>query len=158
LLDCIGRYEPEVYAGLSAVAQAWDTPQREAVLARVYPTLKKTSVDFAVMEPASRDPLVRVAAIPMRLSWLDVGSWPSFAQTCPRDEQNNALAAEHLLTDTAECLVASSDPRHLIAMIGCRDLIVVHTPNATLICRADQAEQIKQLQKEVAARLGNEYA
>lgn len=159
LLDCIGRYEPAVHAGLSAVAQAWDTPQREEVLARVYPTLKKISVDFAVMEPASRDPLVRVAAIPMPLSWLDVGSWPSFAQTCPHDGQNNALAAEkHLLSDTADCLVASSDPRHLIAMIGCRDLIVVHTPQATLVCRADQAEQIKQLQKEVQSRLGGDYA
>ena len=69
----------------SAVAEAWDTPRREEVLDRVYPTLKRISVDFAVMEPASRDEAVRVAAIPMPLRWLDVGSWPALAEICPED-------------------------------------------------------------------------
>lgn len=159
LLDCIARYEPAVHEGLLAVGRAWDTPQRQTVLARVYPTLKKISVDFAVMEPASRDARVQVAALPMQLSWLDVGSWPSFAQTCQRDAQGNALAAaKHVLFDSENCLVASSDPEHLVATIGCEDLIVIHTPSATLVCRADQAEQIKQLQKEVETRFGPRYA
>ena len=82
LIDCIRRYRPATWEGLREVAHAWDTPQREEVLGRVYPLLEKISVDFAVMEPASRDAKVRVAAIPMRLRWLDVGSWTSFAETC----------------------------------------------------------------------------
>lgn len=158
LLDCIRRYEPEVHAGLMEVAAAWRTPHRGEVLGRVYPQLKKISVDFAVMEPASRDPEVAVAAIPMDLRWLDVGSWPSFAETCPHDERGNALAAErHLLCDTSGCLVASSDPAHLIAAIGCRDLVVIHTTRATLVCRADMAEKIKDLHKAVESQFGNEY-
>lgn len=158
LLDCIRRYEPAVHAGLMKIAKAWNTPRRGATLAEVYPTLKKTSVDFGVMEPASVDPAVRVAAIPMPLDWLDVGSWPSFAETRPRDENGNALgAAKHLLIDSADCLVASDDPDHLIATIGCRDLIVIHSGNATLVCRADVAEQIKQLQQQVVARFGSRY-
>jgi mannose-1-phosphate guanylyltransferase len=158
LLDCIRRYEPAVADGLAEVAAAWETPRRDEVLARVYPALKKISVDFAVMEPASRDPAVRVAAIPLQLRWLDVGSWPSFAETCPKDACGNALAAErHLLLETDGCLVASDDAEHLIATIGCRDLVVIHTQNATLICRADRAEKIKDLQKMVAERFGPRY-
>jgi mannose-1-phosphate guanylyltransferase len=158
LLDCIRRYEPAVAAGLDEAARAWDTADREAVLARVYPALKKISVDFAVMEPASRDAAVRVAAIPMPLSWLDVGSWPAFAETCPRDENGNSLAAaRHVLVQSKDCLVASNDPQHLIAAIGCEGLLVIHTPNATLICRAEMAEQIKQMQQQVAERFGDEY-
>ena len=72
----------------------------------MYPTLKKISVDFAVMEPASRDPKVRVIAVPMPLKWLDVDSWPFFAQTCPRDADGNAIAARHLLRRTKNTLVA----------------------------------------------------
>jgi mannose-1-phosphate guanylyltransferase len=158
LLDCIRRYEPAVAAGLAEVAAAWETPHRDEVLARVYPDLKRISVDFAVMEPASRDPLVRVAAIPMQLAWLDVGSWPSFAETCPRDARGNALgAARHMLVESDNCLVASADPQHLIATIGCRDLVVIHTGNATLICAAAMAEKIKDLQKAVGERFGAEY-
>jgi mannose-1-phosphate guanylyltransferase len=157
LLDCIARYQPAARAGLARIAAAWDTPQREKVLDEVYPTLPKISVDYAVMEPASRDAQVRVAAVPMPLSWLDVGSWPSFAQTCPRDEAGNALAAGRvLLLDSRGNLVASSDPTHLVAAIGCEGLLIVHTPEATLICRADRAEEIKKLHALVGEKFGAE--
>ena len=157
LLDCIRRYEPEIHAGLIRIADAWGTPQQAAVLAEVYPTLKKISVDFAVMEPASRDPLVKVLAVPMPLKWVDVGSWNAFADTCPHDEQGNALgAARHLLLKTSRTLVASSDPNHVIATLGCDDLIIVHTPDATLVCRADQAEQIKELHRRAGEKFSQE--
>jgi mannose-1-phosphate guanylyltransferase len=158
LLDCIRRYEPAVRKGLAEVAEAWGTPREEEVLDRVYPTLKKTSIDYAVMERASRDPSVRVAAIPMQLQWLDVGSWPSFAETCPRDDDGNALAGgRHVPYESSGCLVASSDPEHLVATIGCRDLVIIHTKDATLVCPADRAEKIKDLLKEVEARFGGQY-
>jgi mannose-1-phosphate guanylyltransferase len=157
LLDCIRRYAPENHAALMRIADAWDTPRRQAVLEEVYPTLKKISVDYAVMEPASRDATVTVAAIPMPLRWLDVGSWPSFAETCPHDENGNALAtARTMLLDTRGTLVASNDPNHLIATIGCENLIVVHTPDATLICRADSADAIKDLHRQIAERYGHD--
>jgi mannose-1-phosphate guanylyltransferase len=157
LLDCIRRYAPANHAGLMRIADAWDGPDRQVVLEEVYPTLKKISVDYAVMEPASRDSAVTVAAIPMALRWLDVGSWPSFAETCTRDEQGNALAAGRtLLLETHGTLAVSSDPRHLIAAIGCQDLLIVHTPDATLICRADRADAIKELHKQIAERYGQD--
>ena len=123
LLDCIRRYHPDNHTGLMRIGDAWPTPQRDTVLADIFPTLKKISVDFAVMEPASRDPQVRVAAVPMPLKWLDVGSWPFFAETCPRDEHDNAIGAERaLLLDSHRTLVASNDPKHLITTIGCDGL------------------------------------
>jgi mannose-1-phosphate guanylyltransferase len=158
LLECIRRYEPANAAGLARVAAVWSGPQQAAVLDEVYSALRKVSIDFAVMEPASSDPRWRVAAVPMPLEWLDVGSWPMFAETCPRDEQQNALAAQrHVLVDTRRTLVASSDPAHVIAAIGCEDLIVIHTPDATLVCRADQAEAIKKVYGLVGERFGHEY-
>jgi mannose-1-phosphate guanylyltransferase len=155
LLDCIRRYEPEVHAGLDRIAQAWGTPRAAAVLADEYPRLKRISVDHAVMERASRDPAVKVAAVPMPIRWLDVGSWPSFARTCPVDAQGNAVATPRsLLVRTARTLVASSDPGHLVAVLGCEDLMVIHTPDATLVCRADQAEAIKEVHRRVEEQFG----
>jgi mannose-1-phosphate guanylyltransferase len=158
LLECIRRYEPANHAGLARVAEAWGGAEQGAVLAEVYPTLKKISVDFAVMEPASRDPAFQVAAIPMPLEWLDIGSWPMFAQTCPHDDQGNALGAErHLLLNSRGTLIASGDPGHVIAAVGCENLLIVHTPDATLVCRADCAEDIKKVHALVGERFGAEY-
>lgn len=158
LLGCIRDYAPENHAGLARIAEAWGTPRRDAFLAELYPALKKISVDYAVMEPASRDPRRRVAAVPMPLTWLDVGSWPSFAATCAHDADGNALGGGlHLLRGTADTLVASGDPKHLIVASGCRGLIIIHTPEATLVCNAADAEAVKELQKQVAERFGAKY-
>lgn len=158
LLQCIRRFRPNVFEGLQAIAHAWDSPRRSQVLSAVFPQLEKISVDFAVMEPASRDEEFRVAAVPMSLQWRDVGSWPSYAETCPCDPDGNALAAgQHLLLETKDCLVVSSDPKHLVAAIGCEDLIIIHTPDATLVCRKDQAEKIKELHREAGGRFAGRY-
>ena len=158
LMDRIQRYAPENHAALMRIAEAWDSDRRDAVLAETYPTLKKISVDYAVMEPAAADPGVRVVAVPMPVEWLDVGSWPAFAKTCETDEHGNAVAADnHLLMETSGTLVASSDPDHLVTTIGCEGLIVIHTPKATLVCRADRDQDIKALHKLVGERFGADY-
>jgi mannose-1-phosphate guanylyltransferase len=158
VMECIRRYHPTNYAGLIKIAEAWDTPQRSQTLNEIYPTLEKISVDFAVMEPASQDPDIRVASIPMPLQWLDVGSWPSFARTCDIDENENAISAEKtLLMDTRDTLVASSDPEHLIATIGCDDLVVIHTEKATLVCRKDRTEDVKALHQKIGERFGPDW-
>jgi mannose-1-phosphate guanylyltransferase len=155
-LDCLKRYQPATHETMERIAQAWGGSNQRQLVDEIYPQLKKISVDYAIMEPASKDPQVRVAALPMPLTWLDVGSWPAFAQTCAKDEQGNALAADrHMLINSRGCLAASNDPNHLIAAIGCEDLLIVHTPEATLVCRADQAEQIKRLQQMVGERFGD---
>ncbi len=151
LLACLERYVPENFAGLMQIAEAWGTDDQQKVLEAVYPTLEKISVDYAIMERAAADDAVTVAAIPMQITWLDIGSWPAFAQTLEQDEQANThTAGRHLLMDSKRNQIVSQDPEHLIAMIGCDDLVVVHTEKSTLICHRDQAEKIKKLQAQVA--------
>jgi mannose-1-phosphate guanylyltransferase len=157
-LDCVKRYEPAVFDGVRRIVDGWGEPGFDAVIGLVYPTLKKISVDFAVMERASRDPGVKVAAVPMALSWKDIGSWPAFAETCPMDDEGNRLAAEkRLLLETKGTLVVSSDPGHLIAVFGCEDMVIVHTPNATLVCRKDKADDLKRLYTLASEKYGPEY-
>ncbi|MBI1335413.1 MAG: NTP transferase domain-containing protein [Phycisphaera sp.] len=157
MLDCIRRFRPENHTGLMKIAGAWQTPDRNKVLESVYPTLPKVSIDYAVMEPASKDDKVHVAALPMDLTWLDVGSWPSFADTCEKDAHGNALGTtKHLLHDTRNTLVASNDPDHLIATIGCENLVIIHTQEATLVCHVDKAEEIKTLHKLVGEKVSKD--
>jgi len=158
LMDCIRRFCPDNYLGISEVADAWDTDQRTETLARIYPTLDKVSVDYAIMEPASKDHRAKVVAVPMPLSWLDVGSWPSFAETLQKDPTGNtATGCKTLLLNSNNTLAASSDPDHLITTIGCDDLVIIHTPTTTLVCKADQAEKIKDLHKQVGDSLGDQW-
>ncbi|TFG61771.1 MAG: mannose-1-phosphate guanylyltransferase [Spirochaetales bacterium] len=152
------RYAPENHAGIMNIVKALDGPGGREVLAIEYGRLKKISVDYAVMEPASRDREITIASVMMDLSWLDVGSWPAFGETCGADSQGNAAAGcRTLFMNSADNLVVSSEADHLVAALGCDDMIIIHTGNATLVCPKSRAEDIKKLQAEVKTLFGTEF-
>jgi len=144
-LDALADFAPESATGMQMIAAAWQTPQRGEVLANVYPTLPKISVDYAVMEPASRDDRIEVCTVPMDVQWLDVGSWTAAGETVQVDADGNRSFGPSTHLGSSNLISISEDPAHLIATIGCKDLVIVHTPRATLVCPKDQVERVKEL-------------
>jgi mannose-1-phosphate guanylyltransferase len=145
-LDLLARHKPKTRDGLARIAAAWATPQRSRVLAEVYPTLEKISVDYGVMEPASADPSVSIAGVKMDVRWLDVGSWPSYGETLAPDAAGNRAAGCTLVEHDSRgnLVIGSGDAgNHTVALVGCSNLIVVRTPTATLVMPADRAQDLK---------------
>ncbi len=158
-LDLVNRLHPRVSEGMERIARAWSSPDRMAEISKVYSALPRISVDHGLMEPVASIPGGRIMTIPLSVEWKDIGSWNSYAEVFPHDEKGNVQKAD--LAELIECrgtMVISTDPRHLIAAVGCEDLVIVHTPTATLVCRRDRAETIKQLQQRIAREQGSEYA
>ncbi|MBT8484727.1 MAG: mannose-1-phosphate guanylyltransferase [Phycisphaerales bacterium] len=149
-LETLARYEPAAHAGLTEIGAAWNTPDRVRTLERVYPNLPKISVDYAVMEPAAKDDAITICAVPIDVKWRDVGSWPSYGATLDADDQGNRSNTPLLTIDSRNVLAVSDDPEHLVATIGCDDLIVVRTADVTLVCRAKDAEKVKAMVDAVA--------
>lgn len=145
VLESLRRFKPECAAGLDAIAAEWATSRRAATLARVYPTLPRTSIDFALMEPAAKDPDLAVCTVPMDVRWKDVGSWPSYGETLPPDLQGNRANCPVVHLGSRDVLAVSDDPSHTIATIGLDGVIVVRTRDATLVCRAADAERVKDM-------------
>ncbi len=158
-LDCLKRFKPESHAGLMKIQAAWGTRDQQRVVGEVYPTLPKISVDYAVMEPASRDSQVSICTVATDVDWLDVGSWPSYAETLNADAQGNRVGGQvkALLVDSAGTLIvgesAPGKAPHTVGVLGVKDLIVVHTPEATLVMPRAYAEQLKKLHAMVPDEL-----
>lgn len=152
ILEQLRQHLPAAYEGLQKIAAAWGTPKQAETIAAIYPTLPKISIDFAVMEKAPH-----VATVAMPIKWLDVGSWPAFGETLAADAAGNRTNARAVHIDSANILSVTEIPDHLIATINCRDLIIIHTPKATLVCPAKDAERIKQMVGEVEKQIGKEY-
>ena len=144
-MEAIGWYKPESAAGLARIADAWDTPQRAAVVAQVYPALPKISVDYGLIEPAAADARRSIVEVPMSVNWKDVGSWPTWAETLPADADGNRANARTQHQAAKGVVVASDDPAHVVSVVGLDNVIVVRTATATLVCRADMAEQVKEI-------------
>ena len=151
LLRAVDAFVPQSAPLLREMGQAYGTPAWEPLARDAWPTLAKLSIDYGVMEPASTSAEFTVAALPLAARWLDVGSWPAYGEAMPADEDGNRVgAARAVLHASSRNVVASSDPDHLVTLVGCEGLVVVHTPSATLVMPAADAQRVKELHAKVA--------
>ncbi len=152
LLRAVDAFCPDAAPVLRAMGEVYGSPAYDALARDRWPALEKRSVDFAVMEPAAAAGEFTVAAVPLGARWLDVGSWPAYGDALGRDDDGNAYGGgRHVVVDSFGCVVASTEPDHVIAVVGCDSLVVVHTPAATLVVPAAEAQRVKDVQARVAA-------
>jgi mannose-1-phosphate guanylyltransferase len=156
VLDALADHLPESAEGLATIVAAPAGPERDRVLGEVFPTLPKISVDYAVLEPAAAEP-GRVLVADLDVDWLDVGSWPALASTLSADGAGNAVRGLAVVLDGAGNIVYSDDPDHLVALVGVRDSVVVHTADVTMVCPVADAERVKQLLAAVEERYGPRF-
>jgi mannose-1-phosphate guanylyltransferase len=143
LLAELAANEPELHAGLMEIAEAWDGDRRDEVAERVWPTLKKIAIDYAVAEPAADKG--RLAVVPGHFDWDDVGDFASLAKLISggRPDQMSILGRnEMVLADESTGLVVSQTNR-VIAVVGVEGLIVVDTEDALLITTGEHAQRVK---------------
>ncbi len=153
----LARQQPELHAGLAAIAAAWDTPAQEEVLGQLWPTLPKISVDYAVMEGAAAAGLV--ATVPGAFGWNDVGDFHTLGEVLPGDAANNVVVdpgdgadkPNVLLVDSAGVVVVPHSGR-LVSVLGMRDIVVVDTDDAVLVCPRERAQDVKALVEELKGR------
>jgi mannose-1-phosphate guanylyltransferase len=122
----------------------------KAAISAVFREIPATSIDYALMEKADG-----VLMAEGDFGWSDVGSWVSLADVWPKDGSRNALRGEGLFLDSRNCLVYS--PHRLAAVVGLKDVIVVDTKDAILVCskKADQRvkDVIENLRKKGKERI-----
>lgn len=150
-LDELGRQLPALHEGLLRIAAAWDGPDRDAVLAEVWPALPAETVDDGVLVDAACGG--RVAVVQGRFEWHDIGDWNGLADLLAgADGGNVALGeGEWLSDDDTGTLVAASGGR-LVATLGLRDLVVVDTPDALLVLPRERAQDVRRLVEELKRR------
>ncbi len=159
-LGVLAEVQPEMHDGLRRIARAWDTPDRAEVLADVWPTLPRISVDYAVMEPAGQRGLV--STVPGSFGWNDVGDFDTVGTVWRQDESKNATVRcaadgpEPVMYDSVGVVTVTQTAR-LIATLGVQDLIVVDTPDVLLVCARSRAQEIRKLVAELTARGQREY-
>jgi mannose-1-phosphate guanylyltransferase len=148
------RHSADIVAPVRALCEAGHAPGPSPEMDATYPTIRSTSIDYAVMEPASLDGAVSV--VPMSVGWSDLGSWAAMRDAW-RERAAAAAGADGAgalgrgnrrdigSTDT---LVLAGD--RLVVTIGLEDVIVVDTPDAILICAADRAQDVKKIAEELA--------
>lgn len=141
ILSELTTFRPECREPLKRIQSAWDGPRQEDTLVENFLKLPKVSIDFAVMEKTSS-----VYAIRLNCRWLDMGSFAALADVISSDSNGNIVVAGHSeLLDSKNNVIITEDQDHLIAVIGLENMVVAHSPDATLVCHIDQTQRLKEL-------------
>jgi mannose-1-phosphate guanylyltransferase len=138
ILEEFERQMPELYAQLMEVSAALGTPDYEKVLDQVWPQVAKQTIDYGIMEGAKN-----AVVIPVEMGWSDIGSWGSLVELLPTDDHRNSIHGEHVSLDTYNTLVFGES--RLIATVGVRDLIIIDSGDALLVCHKDEEQRVREL-------------
>ena len=141
----MARLTPAMHEELLKLKKYLDTPGWEEALRAGYEAMENVSIDYAVMERADK-----VLMLAGDFGWNDVGSWEAVYQLEPKDERGNYLEGPVLILDSQGCLVHS--PQKTVGLIGMKDLIVVDTPDALLICPRERAQEVKKIVEMLEAQ------
>ncbi|WP_202965658.1 mannose-1-phosphate guanylyltransferase [Demequina aestuarii] len=148
LLGHLARLHPTLESGVREIAAAWDGPSRAEVLARVWPTLTRIAIDYAIAEPVAAEG--GVAMVPGPFAWHDVGDFASLAELLTPDADGAIRigrdAAVSLVDSEGALIVGGSKP---VAVVGIPDAVVVETDEAILVTRRDAAQRVKDVSFQV---------
>ena len=145
-LENLQRYLPDTYEALRKLAMTMGTRRYEAALRRTYPRLESISVDYAIMERATleRGPQ-RVFVLPAKVGWSDIGSWAAVYELLAPKMDANVSAGPYVALEASGNFFWS--PSKLVAAVGVRDLVLVDTPDAILLCPRDRAQEVGKIVK-----------
>jgi mannose-1-phosphate guanylyltransferase len=121
------------------VAEVRKSSDFAATVATQFAKLPKLSIDYALMEKASR-----VLNVEATFDWDDVGNWTSVGRYLDSDSSGNQHNCKLAQVDSANNIVFSQTAQQ-VALLGVKDLIVVQAKDAILIARKSHAEAIKKL-------------
>ena len=152
ILNALQTHLPENQRTLSAIAADWKDDVDTEPLRRRYEGLTRISIDYAVLEKADR-----VLVVPMTCDWLDVGSWEAVAALHAADASGNVAIGAHSVAIDSNRNTLAGEPDHLIVTIGVDDLIVVHTADATLVCRKVEAQRVRDVVEKIRAECGRQF-
>lgn len=153
LLDQLKALQPATYDGVVELAA------HPEALERIYPTLPKNSVDFAVMEPVSNGlATAHVVAVRLPIEWYDVGGFASLGEHLPQVDGNAVEGRTVAVDSTGNVIVNRGAGEGLVAVVGLNDTVVVTAGDITLVCPKDRAEDVKRLVAAVVEAAGGAYA
>jgi len=149
-LDLIGRMHPDM---AQAVRKAYEGGQRDLDFYRVdadaFAASPSDSIDYAVMEPLSKEP-GECLVVPLDAGWSDIGAWAALWAVSKQDDAGNACHGDVLVHEAHDNLLHAH--HRIVAAVGVDHLVVVETPDAVLVAHKDHAEDVKRITEQLDAQ------
>ena len=139
LIDELTNHSPEIVASVkTAVNNAEQDLDFIRLDKQAFESSPSDSIDYALMEKSDN-----VVVVPLDAQWNDIGSWSALHDIGTKDSNGNVIQGDVFTAETTNTYIHAN--HHMVATIGVQDLVIVDTPNATLIATKDKAQEVKKI-------------
>ena len=143
LIDELTNYSPDIVASVkNAVKNAAQDLDFIRLDKQEFESSPSNSIDYALMEKSNN-----VVVVPLDARWNDIGSWSALYDIGTKDDNGNVIQGDVFTEETTNTYINAN--HHMVATIGVQDLIIVDTPNATLISTKDKAQEVKKIVEQL---------
>jgi mannose-1-phosphate guanylyltransferase/mannose-6-phosphate isomerase len=150
LIRELEKHAPKLYGELVVIQKDIGTDRESEAIAQAFKKIDAISIDYAVMEKTDR-----AAVIPADIGWSDVGSWTALDDVSERDASGNIISGNVIDIGSRDSIIFAE--KRLVATIGLKDTVVVDTPDATLVCSKERAQDVKKVVDQLRKRKSGEH-
>ncbi len=152
IIEAFKKHMPDMYELFYDGIPYFNTSLEGSTIRKIYAMCPSISIDYAILEKADH-----VFVIPAGFEWSDLGTWASAWENRPKDQAQNTISGSSaLLLNSNGCLIHSTDEK-LVLIGGLDNMIVVNTPDALMICRKENEQEIKSYLSQVSQTSGDRY-
>ncbi len=142
---------PELHEGLLQIKSQLNKKNFNSVLEDVYRRIRGISIDYGVMQTAQN-----VFVIPTVMGWSDVGSWEVVYEISEKDNNKNSGNCKEIQAlDSGENYIYA--PKKMVGLVGVKNLVIVDTGDALLVCRKNHSQDVKELVEQLKKNGLDEY-
>jgi mannose-1-phosphate guanylyltransferase len=152
LLENARHLMPDLHAAIEEIIAAWDSPERETTINRIWNALPESTIDQGIMEKADR-----VAVVPAEIGWSDVGDWHGLGELIEQDAVGNSVRGDLVQVETRRSVVWSETNR-LVALVGLENIVVVDTEDALLVIDRHRAQDVRKVVSELKKLQRDEFS
>jgi mannose-1-phosphate guanylyltransferase len=145
---------PDLFRKLNQISENLGKRDFQNNLKNIWSLIKPETIDYGIMEKADNV----VMLIAEDLGWNDVGSWDSLYDFLPSNDSGNVIKKKNsVLIDSQGILLFGENENKIVATLGVKDLVIIDTDNALLICKKGDTQRIKQIIEEIKTRNLNQF-
>ena len=145
IVEAITKYNYQIAGLMTRIAKSFGSNEEKQVVEGLFPLCEKISIDYAVMEPASKDGLVYTH--PADFGWSDLGNWASLHDKLTKDENKNGTVGNVKLYECSNCVVHAEDAKKVVLQ-GLEGYIMSEKNGQILVCKRSEEQRIREFSTE----------
>ena len=125
----------------------YDCFEKEGDINQIYECVDNISIDYGIMEKSDK-----VAVVRLDQKWSDLGNFAAIYDELEKDSVGNVIHdCDPMLLNSDGNLVYSRCGK-IVSLIDVKDMVVVDTSDALLICPKSSSQKVKEIVSELKGR------